>query len=473
MKGESKVFGLRILLITLLLITSISYAVSRGSVEFNETLFIVKDSIWYSSIELDSDNVISFYALVCTDVERQTSEIAAIRIATNNTASYETIYRKNTITLSCKSFGKFAEALERALELELNPGESLYFDSNGLLSFEVDSWLEGELIFGGGRYYHLHYDSSYSGIGPNNTAYELIRGDIEKICQTASELAKEIELFNSAKKPIEIVPETVLVERGSFTMGDDSLENASPSHQAFITYDFYIGKYETTFDEYDWFVRETGRSLLTEDFGWGRETRPVIVVSWWDAVDYCNWLSQKEGLPQAYDSEGNLLDKYGNVTADITNVVGYRLPTEAEWEYAARGGKKSEGYMYAGSNNLGDVAWYWRNSGDEYLTGEYFLDSVFDNNSKTHPVGAKQSNELGIYDMSGNVMEWCSDWYDSGYYAKIPTTKLYNYTPSYNRVVRGGDWSSNVMDTRVVDRGGVAPDDVGSNVGFRIARTVP
>jgi len=286
-KEESAVFSLKILLILLLLITPVSYAVSRGSIEFNETLLIVKDSIWYSSITLDSDNVINFYAVVCTDIERQSPEIAAIRIATNNTSSYETKYRKNTITLSCASFGKFAGALERSLELELNPGESLYFDSNGLLSFEIDPMLSGgELIFGGGRYYHLHYDSSYSGISPNNTAYELTRTDIEKICQKASELVAEIKLFNSVTKPTNIFPETVLVERGSFTMGDDSLENASPSHQVNITYDFRIGKYEVTFDEYDWFIRETGYSLLPKDFGWGRGTRPVIDVSWKDAIAF-------------------------------------------------------------------------------------------------------------------------------------------------------------------------------------------
>ena len=246
----------------------------------------------------------------------------------------------------------------------------------------------------------------------------------------------------------------ILVERGSFTMGDtwgDGSSDEKPTHKVTFTYDFHIGKYEVTFEEYDAFWEATGRGN-PGDQGWGRETRPIINVSWNDAIAYCNWLSEKEKLPKAYDSNGNLLDKDGRVTTDITKVVGYRLPTEAEWEYAARGGNRSRGYKYSGSDNVDDVAWYNSNSG-----------------SKTQKVGNKAPNELGIYDMSGNVREWCSDWYGS--YSSSAQTNPYNNSGSY-RVVRGGSWIAYATLTRVAYRYSISPAQTISYLGFRICRTV-
>jgi formylglycine-generating enzyme required for sulfatase activity len=247
----------------------------------------------------------------------------------------------------------------------------------------------------------------------------------------------------------------VLVEKDSFTMGDtwgDGYGTEKPTHKVTFTYNFYIGKYETTFDEYDAFCEATGRSK-PYDIGWGRGNRPVINVSWWDAIAYCNWLSEKEKLPKAYDNNGNLLDKDGKVTTDPSKVVGYRLPTEAEWEYAARGGNKSRGYQYAGSSTVGDVAWYRNNSG-----------------SKTHEVGTKAPNELGLYDMSGNVYEWCSDWY--GNYSSSAQTNPYNYTPGSDRVFRGGSWYNSASIARVAFRSSYSPTRANSSLGFRICRTV-
>ncbi|WP_289059679.1 formylglycine-generating enzyme family protein [uncultured Mesotoga sp.] len=248
----------------------------------------------------------------------------------------------------------------------------------------------------------------------------------------------------------------VLVEGGTFTMGDtwgggDSDER--PTHKVTFTYDFYIGKYEVTFDEYDVFCEATSRDKPSDE-GWGRGARPVINVSWWDAIAYCNWLSEKEKLPKAYDSDGNLLDKDGRITIDPSKVVGYRLPTEAEWEYAAKGGNKSEGYKYSGSDNVSDVAWYSSNSG-----------------SKTQEVGKKAPNELGLYDMSGNVWEWCSDWYGS--YSSSAQTNPYNSTAGSYRVRRGGSWINSATFTRVAFRLYVSPSCTVYNLGFRICRTVP
>ena len=232
--------------------------------------------------------------------------------------------------------------------------------------------------------------------------------------------------------------------------GGDSDEK--PTHEVSFTYDFHIGKYEVTFDEYDAFCNATGKSKPS-DQGWGRGRRPVINVSWWDAIAYCNWLSKEEGLPVAYDDKGNFLDKDGNVTTDPSKVIGYRLPTEAEWEYAARGGNKSKGYKYSGSDNVGDVAWYFSNSG-----------------SKTQEVGKKAPNELGIYDMSGNVWEWCSDWY--GPYSSTAKTNPYNGTAGSDRVVRGGSWGGDATYARVANRFYSSPAGTFNDLGFRICRTV-
>ena len=249
--------------------------------------------------------------------------------------------------------------------------------------------------------------------------------------------------------------ELIYVEGGSFVMGDtwgDGFDWEKPTHRVELTYDFYVGKYPVTFDEYDRYCGETG-STKPSDSGWGRERRPVINVSWNDAVEYCNWLSEKEGLPIAYYGDGSLLDENKRKTEDITSVKGYRLLTEAEWEYAARGGKKSMGYKYSGSNSPGSVAWYDSNSGN-----------------KTHEVGQKKSNELGLYDMSGNVWEWCSDWYGS--YSNFEEKNPHNNTVDSVRVDRGGSWFCNATVIRVAFRSSYSPTFTGNYLGFRICRTV-
>ena len=155
--------------------------------------------------------------------------------------------------------------------------------------------------------------------------------------------------------------------------------------------------------------------------------RPVEQVSWDDCQDFIKKLNDLTGL-------------------------NFRLPTEAEWEYAARGGTKSNHYKYAGSNTLSSVVWYGGNSG-----------------RSTHPVGKKAPNELGLYDMSGNVDEWCQDWYHSNYYKNSPSSNPCNTVTTSYRVRRGGSWGDSARYCRVSNRDNNSPGGRNSNLGLRLA----
>ena len=210
--------------------------------------------------------------------------------------------------------------------------------------------------------------------------------------------------------------------------------------------DFYISKYQVTQAEY---VKITGKANPSRYKD--NENNPVESISWFDAIECCNLLNVKSGFAKVYDKNGNLLDTNGNITTDITKVKGFRLPTEAEWEFAAGGGAENR-TEFAGTNNeneLGDYAWYEKNSG-----------------SKTHPVGTRKPNKLGLYDMSGNVWEWCNDWY--GDYSNSSQNNPIGASKGSHRVMRGGSWINDSDYSRVANRNDNAPGIKWRRCGFRL-----
>ena len=237
-----------------------------------------------------------------------------------------------------------------------------------------------------------------------------------------------------------------LVDGGSFAMGSATGIEAheKPEHQVELK-SYYIAKTEVTFDDYDRYCDSTKQAKPT-DINWGRGKRPVVIVSWLDAVAYCNWLSKQEKLQPCYVINGTDIK-----WLDTAN--GYRLPTEAEWEYAARGGNKSHKTLYAGAEKPDDVAWYNANS-----------------NQQTQPIAQKTTNELGLYDMNGNVWEWVWDIYDGDYYQRSPVADPRGPAAGTYRTMRGGAWYNNVSYITVSSRQYHNPDFRQNSVGFRIAR---
>ncbi|MDP1623281.1 MAG: formylglycine-generating enzyme family protein [Bacteroidales bacterium] len=251
------------------------------------------------------------------------------------------------------------------------------------------------------------------------------------------------------------IPDMIQVEGGTFMMGSNSgNENETPAHKVMVS-SFSIGKYEVTFGEYKIFVDSTGYKTDAEQHDtvrikqglppreknhgtWNRYATgipvtptdtlyPVANISWNDAMAYCSWLSKKTGKK-------------------------FRLPTEAEWEFVAKGGIKSKGFNYAGGNNLDEVAWHIGNS-----------------RIKLHMIGKKTPNELGIYDMSGNIEEWCADWYSDSYFKTSPEKNPAGPGHGTYRVLRGGSWRSGESRMTITFRNHELPFNNALVLGFRLA----
>ena len=227
--------------------------------------------------------------------------------------------------------------------------------------------------------------------------------------------------FGQGKESIEWVK----VEGGSFLMGCEKTEaDCYPDEEQHkITLSsFYISKYEITVAQYRYYCNQTGKSMPQEpNFGW-QDNAPIVNITWQEAKDYAKW-------------------------------AGGRLPSEAEWEFAARGGNKSKGFKYSGGDNPLEVGWCYENS-----------------EKTTHPVGEKKANELGIYDMSGNAWEWCEDNYDIYYYKKSPEKNPKGPVKGIGKVNRGGCYNFDYHLMKPSHRRGSGAESTGTGTGFRIAK---
>lgn len=248
-------------------------------------------------------------------------------------------------------------------------------------------------------------------------------------------------------------PALVLIEGGTYLMGSDSGEaDEKPVHRVTVG-SFFLGRTEITQQQY---TRVMGLNPSLFAQGSGADRRPVERVSWYDAVEYCIKLSALDGLEPVYTlakrtpAAGSPI-KSAEVTVDPTK-NGYRLPTEAEWEWAARGGKLSQNTLLAGGNDAAQVAWTDGTTGGP------------------GPVASKKPNELGLFDMSGNVWEWCADWY--GKYSSEERTDPQGAEYGILKVGRGGSWHAAAWNARVTSRSYDNPGSRGANIGFRVVRSV-
>lgn len=306
-----------------------------------------------------------------------------------------------------------------------NLGSSLEFSALLMDESSNDEWTNKDKIFAEMSFSVLerlggNYQQRVKRIRKNRFGKSHKNKDLPK------EVIHEVVLNNYSKEQ-----NTIYSKKNTYQMGsNDGGDNEKPVHQITFDYDFAIAKYPVTFEEYDLYCEAKGIKKPNDE-GWGRGKRPVINVSWNDATDYCKWLSEQTGHR-------------------------YRLPTEAEWEYACRAGTTTKWNFGDDWKELGKYAWYNPN-----------------NSRRTNEVGKKEPNPWGLYDMHGNVWEWCQDDWVSNYEKTPRDGTAYKKDKDSCKVVRGGSWVDVPHDTHSACRDDWNPSFRDIRWGFRILRTLP
>ena len=321
-------------------------------------------------------------------------------------------------------------------------------------------------------------------------------GDIDQDCDTDLE---DFALFEQGfTGPLAPPLDMVLIPGGEFEMGcheetgETCQANEVPVHDVYVD-SFYMDVYEVTNREYCVYLNsaysqglievssgvvykacdseaycstttvESSQSRITwdETFGitMGKEDHPMMEVSWYGAVAYANWRSEQYGRTPCYDLSTWECDFDAN---------GYRLPTEAEWEYAARGGEHNPYCAYAWGNDIDGSKANYGGSSDPYEGDLPETTPVGYYDGGQTPSGFDMANGYGLYDTAGNVWEWCNDWYDSGYYSSSPYDNPQGPASGTHRVDRGGSWGAVDVNLRCALRSGALPD-LRAHIGFRVA----
>ena len=348
-----------------------------------------------------------------------------VKVGTSPMIIPECLIGSHTVSITKQGYSQFTQTINVAenttteVSATLQNGRPITITAEDNAIIHIDGTSMGTSTFSGNLAYGQH--TVYAELNGKRTDSKTI--DVT-MGSTAALPNVTLSFFENKTFTVKGVTFTmVAVEGGTFKMGatseqgSDADSSEEPVHQVTLS-SYYIGQTEVT--------QALWKAVMGKNPSWYKgDDKPVENVSWDDCQKFFKKLNKLTGKR-------------------------FRLPTEAEWEYACRGGKKSRGYKYSGSNTIGDVAWYKDNS-----------------SSETHPVGTKSPNELGIYDMSGNVLEWCQDWYGS--YSSAAQTNPTGASSGSGRVFRGGRWSGNAGHCRSSNRSSIAPDYRNDFHGLRLA----